>query len=283
MDTAALQHRLDRANCGTRLIWHGINQVLWPPVCFCCGGHARPDNSGLCPDCWDQLLTHTAGEYCPRCGCNATRFGLAGGACPNCVALDVQFDGMARVGVYAETLRRLILMFKHDRTELEALLGTLADAAFQGSGFYEGIDLLIPVPLHWTRRLYRGYNQSHRIAKRLTHPTAEICTDLVRTRRTRAQSVAATPTARQRNVKNAFAVRPDHRFCGQDRLPRRRYQDHRRHAQRVRPHVEGSRCRESIRPRSGCRRTRPWLKACVTLSWNMRGSLKHAILKRWCV
>ncbi len=121
---------------------------------------------------------------------------------------------MARAGVYTETLRKLILMFKHDRTELEALLGTLADAAFQGSGFYERIDLLVPVPLHWTRRLGRGYNQSHRIARRLTHPTARICTDLVRTRRTRAQSVAATPTARQRNVKDAFAVRPDHRFSG---------------------------------------------------------------------
>lgn len=214
MDTAALQQRLGRVKRGTRLIWHGINQLLWPPVCLCCGRPASPDNSGLCSDCWDQLLTGTAGQYCPRCGCDATRFGLVGGTCPTCVALDVQFDGIARAGVYAETLRKLILSFKHDRTELEALLGTLADAAFQGSGFCDRIDWLVPVPLHWTRRLNRGYNQSHRIAKRLTHPTARICTDLVRTRRTRAQSVAATPAARQRNVKDAFAVRPDHRFAG---------------------------------------------------------------------
>lgn len=136
------------------------------------------------------------------------------GACPACQAMDVHFDGIARAGVYTETLRRMILAFKHDRTELEALLGALADSAFQGNNFYDEIDLLVPVPLHWTRRLSRGYNQSRRIARRLKHPTARICTDLVRIRRTRAQSATATPSARERNVKGAFAVRPDHRYAG---------------------------------------------------------------------
>ncbi len=197
-----------------RLVWEGVNQVLWPPVCMCCGEPASSDNSGLCSACWDQLLTCTAGEYCPRCGRDATRYGLVAGACPACQALEIHFDGIARAGIYTETLRQMILMFKHDRTELEPLLGTLADAAFQGSGFHDKIDLLVPVPLHWTRRLMRGYNQSQRIAKRLRHPTAWICTDLVRTRRTKAQPVAATPSARQRNVRGAFAVRPDHRCAG---------------------------------------------------------------------
>jgi len=136
------------------------------------------------------------------------------GACPACQALEIHFDGIARAGIYTETLRQIILMFKHDRTELEALLGTLADAAFQGSGFHDKVDLFVPVPLHWTRRLLRGYNQSHRIGKRLRHPTARICTDLVRTRRTKPQPVVATASARQRNVRGAFAVRPDHRCAG---------------------------------------------------------------------
>ncbi len=196
------------------LAWQGLNQVLWPPVCLCCGGQAGPDNSGLCRACWDQLLTGTAGEHCPRCGRDASRYGLVNGACPACQAEDIQFDGIARAGVYNGTLRQMILAFKHDRTELETLLGTLADSAFQGSCFCKQIEMLVPVPLHWTRRLVRGYNQSHRIAGRLRHPTARICSDLVRVRRTRAQPAAATAAARQRNVKGAFAVRPDHRYAG---------------------------------------------------------------------
>ncbi len=126
----------------------------------------------------------------------------------------LHFDGIARAGVYGEALQHMILAFKHGRSELDAILGQLADAAFQGSPFYDRIDLLAPVPLHWTRRLSRGYNQSHLIAKRLTHPAARICTDLVRVRRTKAQPAVATEAARIRNVKEAFAVRPDHRFAG---------------------------------------------------------------------
>jgi ComF family protein len=205
---------LGRIKHASILAWHGIHQVLWPPVCLCCGGEASSDNSGLCSGCWDALLTCTAGEYCPRCGRDASRYGLVAGACPACQAVEIHFDGIARAGIYTETLRQMILMFKHDRTELEVLLGTLGDAAFEGSRFYNEIELLVPVPLHWTRRLRRGYNQSHRIARRLRHPATRICTDLVRTRRTRAQPIAATVSARQRNVQGAFAVRPDHRYAG---------------------------------------------------------------------
>jgi ComF family protein len=214
MRSPAIHLALGQARQLSRLAWQGFHQVLWPPVCLCCGGQAGPDNSGLCSGCWDQLLTSTAGEYCPRCGRDASRYGLVHGACPACAAEDIHFDGIARAGIYTETLRRMILMFKHDRTEFETLLGSLADAAFQGSPFYEQIELLVPVPLHWTRRLARGYNQSRRIAGRLRHPTARICPDLVRVRRTRAQPAAATAAARQRNVQGAFAVRPDHRYAG---------------------------------------------------------------------
>jgi ComF family protein len=126
----------------------------------------------------------------------------------------LHFDGIARVGVYTEALQEMILAFKNGRCELDAVLTPLADAAFQGSDFSERIELFVPVPLHWTRRLGRGYNQSHLIAKRLTQPQVPISTDLVRVRRTRPQPTAATPAARARNVAGAFAARADHDFAG---------------------------------------------------------------------
>ena len=192
----------------------GINQLLWPPVCANCSESVAAADLDLCQACWDQLLTCTAGEYCPRCGRDASRYGLVAGACPACQSETLHFDGIARAGVYVEALQRMILAFKNGRSELDAMLGRLADAAFQGCSFYDRIDLFVPVPLHWTRRLSRGYNQSHLLAKRLNHPTARICPDLVRVRRTKPQPAAATPAARARNVRKAFAVRPDHRFAG---------------------------------------------------------------------
>ncbi len=171
-------------------------------------------HENLCRRCWDQLLTCTAGDYCPRCGRDASKYGLVAGACAACQQQEIHFDGIARAGVYAEAMQQMILAFKHDRTELAQVLAPLADAALQGSRFYNDIELLVPVPLHWTRRLLRGYNQSHLIARRLKHPIARISTDLVRIRRTKAQPVVATAPARARNVAGAFAVRERHPFTG---------------------------------------------------------------------
>jgi competence protein ComFC len=196
------------------LAWHGLSQLLWPAVCDSCAQEVSETDSHLCTRCWDQLRTCTAGDYCPRCGRDASRYGLVAGACGACGPEEFHFDRIARAGVYGEALQQMILAFKHDRSELAAVLGPLADAALQGSAFHDDIDLFVPVPLHWTRRLLRGYNQSHLLARQLHHPRARISTDLVRVRRTRAQPQAATPAARARNVAGAFVVRNGHGFAG---------------------------------------------------------------------
>ncbi len=208
------RHLMGRARRVPAFAWQGLKQLLWPALCHNCRQPAADDDHGLCQACWEELLTCTVGEYCPRCGRDATRYGLVAGACPACQGAEQHFDGVARAGVYADALQQMILSFKHDGSELAPLLGLLADSAFQGSSFRNEIDCLVPVPLHWTRRLTRGYNQAHVIAKHLTHPAAILITDLVRIRRTLVQPSAATPAARARNVKDAFAVRSDHRFAG---------------------------------------------------------------------
>lgn len=111
-------------------------------------------------------------------------------------------------------MQTMILGFKNGKTELDSVLGFLANAALEGSGFSGEIELFVPVPLHWSRRLARGYNQSYVLAARLRHPTARISTNLVRIRRTRLQPAVASPAARAKNVAGAFAVRRGHDFAG---------------------------------------------------------------------
>jgi ComF family protein len=108
----------------------------------------------------------------------------------------------------------MILSFKKDRTELDSMLGFLANSALEGGGFAEELEIFVPVPLHWSRRLSRGYNQSLVLAKKLKHPTAKINTELVRIRRTKLQPAMVSEAARARNVAGAFAVRRGHRFGG---------------------------------------------------------------------
>jgi ComF family protein len=141
-------------------------------------------------------------------------FGLLEDRCPDCQGKELHFDGIARSGAYCESLQQMILAFKNDGTQLDSVLSPLANSALEGSGFFAEIELLVPVPLHWSRRLARGYNQSHLLARKLRHPKARISTDLVRVRRTKTQPAMASPAARAKNVAGAFAVRHGHNFTG---------------------------------------------------------------------
>jgi ComF family protein len=69
-------------------------------------------------------------------------------------------------------------------------------------------ELLLPVPLHWSRLFQRRYNQAALLANAIHGaggpPVAVDC--LVRRRRTPSQGHLG-PLARERNVRSAFAVR----------------------------------------------------------------------------
>jgi len=197
-------------------LYHSIIQLFWPAVCLNCKKSISETENSLCKECWNELIVCTGSDYCPRCGREASIAGRIGGACPECQSIEVYFDGIARAGIYDNTLRDMILAFKNGKTELGSTLGFLADSALQGSLFYNEIDLFVPVPLHWMRRLGRGYNQSQVVAGKLNHPSAKICTDLVRIRKTRMQPTMASPAARAKNVAGAFAIRYRHEFSGKN-------------------------------------------------------------------
>ena len=70
------------------------------------------------------------------------------------------------------------------------------------------IDLILPVPLHWTRRRARGYNQAEVLADAIASCLNAACRAdiLVRARRTRTQT-RLTIDQKARNVASAFRVR----------------------------------------------------------------------------
>ena len=190
-----------------------LNQLLWPSVCINCGESICETDKDLCQKCWSQVLACTGADYCGRCGRDASKFALVEGACPNCQGKKFHFDSIARSGVYRDALQEMILALKKGRTELVSVIGFLGNSTLEGSGFYNDIELIVPVPLHWSRRLARGYNQSHIITRQLKHPRAKISTNLVRIRRTKLQPAMASAAARAKNVAGAFAVCRRHNFA----------------------------------------------------------------------
>ena len=83
------------------------------------------------------------------------------------------------------------------------------------------IDLLIPIPLHWQRRLFRGFDQSEQLARWALHHAAHRSPNTPRLahrllRRVRATSPQTTLDARDRlaNVAGAFELRDPRQVVG---------------------------------------------------------------------
>ena len=77
------------------------------------------------------------------------------------------------------------------------------------SGLWDDVDMVVPVPLHWTRQFSRGYNQAEVIARALAAELGSECAPCLLRRVRRTSSQARLDMSRKEaNVAGAFAVRP---------------------------------------------------------------------------
>jgi ComF family protein len=107
-----------------------------------------------------------------------------------------------------------VLGFKHgDRTHAARAFGRWMQRA--ASDILAGADLLVPVPLHWTRLFQRRYNQAALLAQAIRAAGGPpVAADwLVRRRRTPSQGHLG-PAARERNIRGAFAPKKGRSFAG---------------------------------------------------------------------
>ena len=95
----------------------------------------------------------------------------------------------------------------HYNLSVGRFYGTLLGRRLAAAPHFSDIDLIIPVPLHWTRRWSRGYNQAETLAQAIAVVLNASCrTDLlVRSRRTRTQTKLSVEE-KARNVASAFRV-----------------------------------------------------------------------------
>ena len=95
-------------------------------------------------------------------------------------------------------------------TDAGTFFGSMLGKKLVTSTLWNDVDMIIPVPLHWTRQWKRGYNQAEVIASALAREMdVPMRTDiLMRSRRTRTQTKLDID-GKARNVAGAFAVSED--------------------------------------------------------------------------
>lgn len=181
-----------------------IAGFIVPAACLACRERLA-DNDSLCPTCW-RRIDFIRPPLCDRLGLPMP-FGT-GDVMVSAAAIanPPAYDRARAVARFDGVMRDLVHGFKYaDRHETGGLFARwLTDA---GRELIGDADVVVPVPLAWSRLLWRRYNQAAVLAAAVAvagHKTFAPLA-LKRTRKTPSQ-VGLTPDQRQRNVAGAFAV-----------------------------------------------------------------------------
>lgn len=159
------------------------------PLCELCR-QQLPKNLSFCPSCAEPLSIHTKQPLCGKCLKSSPAYDLA-----------------LSPYLYQAPISNLITRFKFhsDLCAGQLLAKLLADHLQQELTQLPGC--IIPVPLHSTRLMQRGFNQSHElagfVAKQLSLPV--LTGYCIRQRHTDSQS-GLDEKQRKQNIRRAFTM-----------------------------------------------------------------------------
>jgi ComF family protein len=175
---------------------------LFPPIVASALAAEPPDE----PWCADDPAS-----YCPRCGASAGPGAADAEGCPFCRNQPIPWQRLTRLGFYGPPLDERIRLLKFARQwQWADWFGEHLAAATPAppAVVEQGHVVVCAVPMHWTRRCVRGFNQASLIAASLARRRGWLMAPLLRrTRRTPPQTRVA-PSQRQANVRGSFTVEP---------------------------------------------------------------------------
>jgi ComF family protein len=217
---------------GTAAVFRACRDVVFPARCLACrvfiptgvrktGPATDRPAAGVdllhpffCPSCLRGVMPLES-PLCPRCGVMFKARAGPDHLCGRCQQQPPAF-GMARAAfVYDRTLVDVIHCFKYKgKLQLAAPLGRLLRQAYEQFWAAEGVDAILPVPLHRTRLRGRGFNQAELLVRRWNNGPAgslpPILAGVLRRVRATPPQAGLGRRRRETNIRSAFAVnRPE--------------------------------------------------------------------------
>ncbi|HEY5470972.1 MAG TPA: ComF family protein [Bacteroidales bacterium] len=187
-------------------LWDDFISLLFPRLCYACGNHLLRNEKLICTECY--VLIPRTNYHMEEANPVAQLFW---GRC--------LIEKAAAFSFYnrGSRIRNLIHNLKYKGvTEVGFELGRIYGLSLKSSGFMDDVDLIIPVPLHPSKKRSRGFNQCDIISSGLSDVTGvPVDTDsLVRV------TVSDTQTKRSRyerwtNVEGIFMVTDSENLKGQ--------------------------------------------------------------------
>ena len=177
--------------------WDDFISLLFPRLCYGCGNYLSRNENLICTECYVVI---------PRTNFHLTAENpvaqLFWGRCNLTKAAAFSYYNKG------SRIRNMIHNLKYKGIkEIGIELGKIYGQSLKSSGFFDDIDLIIPVPLHPSKEKIRGFNQSELIATGIGE-AGHTPVDIVSLRRV---TKSATQTKRSRferwtNVEGIFKV-----------------------------------------------------------------------------
>lgn len=187
----------------------GLN-LIFPEACPRCGRPVPTHDfrSELCDACREPLQLPLE-SMCPCCASLIHRLTVRDGRCPYCRNERPCFQKIVCLGPYSGELGKTVVQMKQLTEQPLAyavgrLLAQRAVVALQD----DLPQVLVPMPMHWRRRLRRGTNTAEVLAEALGRTLSiPVRARALRSVRLTEKQSTLTPAQRRRNVRNAFALK----------------------------------------------------------------------------
>jgi ComF family protein len=181
-----------------------VANFVYPPCCVCCRGAA--DEGAFCSKCEEELSALAAAHACERCALPLAD----GGACTRCAGEGIYpFARIVALGAYREPLRESVLGMKYrHRWPVAEILADRMLGLARVRALLDETDVLVPIPLHWSRQILRGYNQADCLARRLAkyRRGLRVVYPIVRLKNTASQTIVRSIADRDANLRFAFGL-----------------------------------------------------------------------------
>lgn len=142
--------------------WHRLLDLISPRLCVVCDSRLSAGEEVVCAKCHFHL-PRTDFHHDPHDNEMARHFWHQ-------IPVE-RATAFFYYEAHAATARILYAMKYGGHPEIGEAMGRMMATEIQSSGFFEGIDVIIPVPLTVKRQRQRGYNQSMEIARGISAVT----------------------------------------------------------------------------------------------------------------
>lgn len=171
--------------------------LIFPKICLSCG----VNNFLLCPKCQNKIKILKT-DTCIYCGKISPR----GKICQNCKRKS-SLTGIIVATKYSGIIKELIHSFKYESNKgLLQPLGKILVKKFSDIKI-NGRVIITSVPLHWTRKNTRGFNQSELLAKYLAKEVGDQYEELLKRVKSTKPQIKFNKYDRINNLKGAFVTK----------------------------------------------------------------------------